>query len=76
MRPKQDDIITRAVQGLQGIATKLGETEASKRHVLKAGFNVRGNVIPAWVVVWMPEDLDVRMQSFQGMLRVLDRTGL
>lgn len=70
--PEEDHIIGGAVEGLDCIAWNLGKINGSE--LLQVGqtrLKICGGAVGCRVVVGVSEDLDVRVESFEGMFGVL-----
>ena len=74
MGPVQNVLLSSAVETLQSILRGPGEVKRLEAKVLQAGLDTlqtRDKCVAAHVVVRVPENLDVGVERFQGMLGVL-----
>lgn len=72
--PVQDSAVGGAVEILDDVSGRLGKIECLEVEVHQARVKIlktQDNIVAAHVVVRVPEDLDVWVQGFQGMLGVL-----
>jgi hypothetical protein len=72
--PKENHVVTGAVDGLQGILRELGEVERLQGQVLGTQLHVPLDFISGREMIRVPEYFDVWMQSFEGMPGVLFRS--
>jgi hypothetical protein len=70
--PEEDDVVSRAVQRLDPIPRDPGEVDGGKLpQVCPARLNICLGVVGCRGVVGVAEDLDVWVQSLEGMFGVL-----
>ena len=69
MRPVQNNVIGHAVDGANGILSCLGQVKVGK--IAKGLFKFRRDIIAVWDMIWMSENVDIWMEGFKSMFRVL-----
>ncbi len=60
--PEQHHIIAGAIQGLQGIASELGQVQTAQGQVFEAGFDIGRDVGARHNVIRVPKHFDIGMQ--------------
>lgn len=71
VRPVQHDVVTSSVETLQRIAGELGHAEGAEGQVLEGRLELGADVPARGNVVWVPEHLDVLVESLQVVFGVL-----
>ncbi len=69
--PVKNDVVTGAVERLQGVVAQLGQAEAPEGEVSKAGPNIGLKVFAAENMVGVPKHPDVGVQRLECVLGVL-----
>lgn len=73
VRPVEHNIVTGSVQTFQRISVELGHAEGAEGQVREGRLEVGADVPARGNMVWVPEHLDILVESLQVMFGVLRR---